>query len=290
MLKKIDIENIEFCLEEILNPECVNLSELSWVEPVGLAAISIALSHSNSKIIQPENRNVSRYLEVMQVNSASESSINGNNYVPLVHLDRGRSDRISRDLTDKLIQNSSITSNPELKKDLTDYLQYMICEILNNVIDHSNSQITPVVNAQYYPTLNKCQIAIVDNGIGFLESLAHNYPQLNNDSEALLKAIEREVTGARPTIYGSTIRNVGYGLYFISEIIKFTNGYLKIISKKGILTICDGQITSSDLDFGWKGSIVAFELFTNAINHDFQELLNILLVPENDEESIEDIF
>lgn len=290
MITNINFDNIESCIQDILNINVVDLTNLNWIEPVGIAAISIAKTLNDVEIIFPENRNVSKYLEVMRLNQNTANYCEGNTYVPLIDLGRGNSDRIARDIVKKVIQNASLSSDADLQHDLTQYLTYMIVEILNNVIDHSISNVTPVATAQYYPALHKCQIAIVDNGIGFLKSLQHNYPGLVKSSDALLKAIGREVTGARPILYGGTTRNIGYGLYFISEIIKFTGGSLKIISNDGMLKISsDGFTISNDITCAWQGSIVTFNLYTNKLNHDFQELLNIIMVPPGNDE-IEDFF
>lgn len=252
MLTEINLYNIEHCLGEILLPDNIDLSQLNWIEPVGLATVSLAKKLKHCEIIEPERENVNNYLDIMRVESSSEHTYQGNTYVPLINLNRGRSDRIAKSITEKIINYPVFLNDAELKKDLSEYLQYMILELLNNIIDHSTSRITPVANAQVYPSFNKCQIAIVDTGVGFFETLKNNYPSLKNDTEALSVAIKKEITGARQTVYGSTTRNVGYGLFFISEIIKFTNGYLKIISNDGMLIIKNGEIkTALLISPGW---------------------------------------
>lgn len=289
MLYKITLNNIEYCLDEIIGNSNIDLSGLDWIEPIGLAAISLASKINQYEIVMPEKQSMCSYLDVMRMSSTSEHVSKGNTYVPLIDLRRGKSDKIAEKLTESILNNQpAFVQDEDLKKDFTDYLKYMILEILNNVIDHSQSKNTPVATAQFYPSSRKCQVAIVDSGVGFLSTLKKNYPFIENESEALVEAIQKEVTGAEPFLYGSITKNIGYGLYIISEIIKLTNGFMKIISNDGMLVIRNGNVKKTLLDFGWKGTIVAFELYSDNIVYDFQEISKIVMVP--DDGTIEDVF
>ncbi len=71
----------------------------------------------------------------------------------------------------KDFQNLSSTD----RKDLYDYLYYMIGEVLNNALHHSLSPIGAIIAGQYFPNLKKIQICVVDRGVGFLSNLKRKY-------------------------------------------------------------------------------------------------------------------
>lgn len=120
--------------------------------------------------------------------------------------------------------------------DLGDYLHYLFTEMLNNVPDHSNSQIGGFAMAQYYPTYKKIQFAISDRGIGFLENVKRKDTNAKTEAEAIKRAIEKGFTATAPQVYNQE-KNSGFGLYAMSNIIKEIGGTFVIISNNIICCI-----------------------------------------------------
>ncbi len=125
---------------------------------------------------------------------------------------------------------------------LFESLRYSIREVLRNVAEHSESKVVRYC-AQYWPTKNKVQIAIIDNGIGIASSLANNpYLDIPSDADALKLATMPGISGKM--FKGVKIRqkdgwhNSGYGLYMLyrmcrqagSLLMTSNNATLEVIS------------------------------------------------------------
>lgn len=115
-------------------------------------------------------------------------------------------------------------------------VQYVLSEMIRNVLEHSDSVDGAVVCAQYYtgeasrkgaPTRRYVSVGIADTGRGVQASLLHNYPGLVDDEDALLHAIQPGVTGAVPGLYG-TSNNAGAGLFFTRRLAESSDGYFAI--------------------------------------------------------------
>jgi len=79
-------------------------------------------------------------------------------------------------------------------------------------------------------------------------------------------------------MYGSAYKNIGVGLYFVSEIIKRTGNIMKIISNDAILTISEGKMKISKNTSNWHGSLVSFELSNKSIEFDFEVMKKMLIM------------
>ena len=113
-------------------------------------------------------------------------------------------------------------------------LQYVIFEALRNAMEHSEDDYVRICGQGWGSGHNsRAEIAILDEGIGVLESLLGNqlYDELISEEEALEKAVEEGVSGnfisrrknARDT------ENSGYGLYMLKRICK-ESGYFLLVS------------------------------------------------------------
>jgi anti-sigma regulatory factor (Ser/Thr protein kinase) len=105
-------------------------------------------------------------------------------------------------------------------------IQYVMSEMVRNVLEHSRAPAGAVVAAQYYrgergerPYVS---IGVADAGIGIRQSLAGNYPT-ESDGEALLTAIRPGTTGAL-----HRAENAGAGLFFTRGLSTATNGYFAV--------------------------------------------------------------
>ncbi len=217
--------------------------------------------------------------------------------------------KISRDLqhisfqTKELIEYLKLYLNDE---ETGKYIAFILQELVSNIFDHSGSLIGAIINGQVYPnrkignTTGYVQLTVLDTGVGFKETLSRNY-SLNNEIEAINKAIERNVTGAtKEGIYG-TINNVGFGLYAIKEFIKYLRGRMIIVSNNGLVQFTgtgkeNPTITTipKQLNFGWKGSIVIIEVPMDTLQYyEFDVLMELIRKDDTNDfelENFEDLF
>jgi len=153
------------------------------------------------------------------------------NHLPLEHFDdrTNNTDEINSILTQKILDNAKNLS-PEEKEDLSEYLEYMISEMMGNVISHAQSIHGGFVTAQYYPKEKKVQVVIIDGGVGFLSTLSKQF-DVKNEGEAIQKALEKEITGSNKySAYNNAPEHAGLGLFFLSSILEATQGKFTIIS------------------------------------------------------------
>jgi hypothetical protein len=111
-----------------------------------------------------------------------------------------------------------------------DVVQYSLREIIRNVFEHSASKIC-MYCAQYWPSNNRVQIAIVDEGSGIFPSLAFN-PKFKHLTErqsvhyALLPGVSGNFRDLQHSENDSIWRNSGYGLYMTSRLSRKTGEFL----------------------------------------------------------------
>jgi len=214
-----------------------------------------------------------------------KGSLSSNNtYTPFISFNN-EIDVIADNITNKIINNATNLSDDE-KDDLSKYLKYLIREMMSNVVSHSQSSIGGFITAQYYPTKKKVQVIIIDNGIGLQASLAQKYT-LDNEADAIQKAMEKNVTGSNPfATYNNVQKHAGLGLFFLSKIIENTQGNLLIVSNSTIYK--SNHNTFTELNTGFKGTLIAFEIFEDNLEYEFMQLFNI--IKSEDEEDEEDAF
>lgn len=105
-----------------------------------------------------------------------------------------------------------------------DTLTYSVREMIRNVVEHSEANQFGIC-AQYWPTKNRVEVAILDRGIGLRASLQKN-PHLDASDDkrainyALMPAVSgKAFKGARQKQRGHWA-NSGFGLYMTSRICR----------------------------------------------------------------------
>ena len=118
---------------------------------------------------------------------------------------------------------------------ITETLTYAVREIMRNVVEHGQASHIWYA-AQYWPTKNKVEVSILDEGVGLLPSLSRN-PRLHVDSnqKAIILALQPGVSGIpkekRRRSDGGWV-NSGYGLFMTSSLCQ----------AGGDFTICNGAL------------------------------------------------
>lgn len=118
-------------------------------------------------------------------------------------------------------------------------LSYSVRELIRNVVEHSKARKFGIC-AQYWPTKNKVEVAILDRGIGLRESLSNN-PHLDASDDkrainyALMPAVSgKAFKGARQKQKGHWA-NSGFGLYMTSRICRNGGNFFVATGNTGML-------------------------------------------------------
>ena len=263
----------------------IDISKYTFIEPIGFTILKSLSLDENTEIINiGKTRN---YMNTLFYNSYQRSK----SYIPIEVVKTNLLEKATNRITDKIMESFQSLEYKDWI-DLKGYVHYMIGEVLTNAIYHSLSPIGAVVSGQAFPNYKKVQICVVDRGIGFKRNLEKRY-DVKSEEDAIELALKNGITSP-PNLtnpYFSSINHAGYGLYVSKEIIKNTNGELKIISNDGAIHLDkDGKLKKYSLtNSSWKGVIVAFEFYEEAINHSLNEFMNIYVYQDKKEDE-EDFF
>jgi hypothetical protein len=276
-MSRVTIDNIEVALPHL---DTINsyANRLSWVEPVFITAVKA------NKVMNGDNSiTYNSYIDNMLQNNFNEFKT----YSPIenIHTRGENIETTANHIASIMLKNYDYLPEED-KKDLKEYMFYLFSEMMNNVVDHSNSPIGGYTMAQYYPTYKKIQFSIADKGIGFLENVKYK-EQVKDEVEAIEKALEKGFTANKfNQVYGSAYKNAGYGLYAMSEIIRQVGGKFVIISNNGLYryNALSDVIERKILNNSFNGSLVAFEFAEENINLSMQEMINYLLQDEEEED------
>ena len=111
-------------------------------------------------------------------------------------------------------------------RDFLPAMEWCVNEVIDNVRVHSETATPGAVCAQYYPNLQRLDVAIVDQGRGIKDSLSERL-DLATDVEAIERALERGMT-RNPKI------GQGNGLAGTRDIVTLNNGCLHIWTGEGL--------------------------------------------------------
>ncbi len=279
----IRFSNIEDLLKQLKAAKHIHIQDLGWIDPIGIAILKqykVSYPEANVKTSGKSFSYVAQLLETTYSPMQHHLSV--------IHFDNKTNniDELKSILTHKIIGYAENLSLEE-KKDLSGYLEYMISEMMGNVISHAKSIHGGFVTAQYYPKEKKVQVVIIDGGVGFLSTLSKHF-DVKNEGEAIQKALEKEVTGSNKfSPYNNAPKHAGLGLFFLSNILEVTQGNLTIISNDTVFKYPENTINI--LATAFKGSVIAFEIYIDNIDNDFMTVFQRIGYAEEVEDD-EDIF
>lgn len=150
--------------------------------------------------------------------------------------------------------------------DLVDTLTFAIREIFRNVVEHSESEVIEYC-AQYWPTKNLVEVAVLDTGTGIKKGLSSNpYLTINDERDALHLALLPGVSGK---MYKGVKKrkhdewqNSGFGLYMTSRICR--NGGSFFIASNDKSIFLDNQ-NKTDMECNYKGTALRLRIDTSRI-------------------------
>ena len=149
-----------------------------------------------------------------------------------------------------------------------DTLAYSMRELMRNVVEHSGSEKLAYC-AQYWPTKNRVELAIIDRGVGLLEALSPN-PHINpsTDKEAINYALMPAISGK--AFKGARKQrgpwaNSGFGLYMTSRICR-NGGTFLIASGETAMLLTDKSDGKRYYNCNFQGTAIRMIIKTDKVN------------------------
>jgi len=196
------------------------------------------------------------YLPVTRWNLSDIKQEAQNNWEPVQEVIERRSEELATKLTQQKSGN------------LVETLTYSLREILRNVVEHSNSY-TLWYCAQYWPSYQKAEIAILDSGIGIKESLKGNpFLSINTHADAIQQALLPGISGkyfkGRRINKNDPWHNSGFGLYMTSRLCRNGGEFFICSGNHGILLNEYGK-KHFELNHYFQGTAVKMVLSINKL-------------------------
>ncbi|MEP0071772.1 MAG: hypothetical protein ABJE79_03645 [Marinomonas sp.] len=203
----------------------------------------------------------STYLPLTILNVSDLQQEAADSYDHVGNIIEAKSEQIAKILTR---QNSG---------DLVDTLTFSIREILRNVVEHSESEIIEYC-AQYWPTKNLVELAVLDTGNGIMHGLSTNpFLNISNERDALHLAMLPGVSGK---MYKGVKKrkhdewqNSGFGLYMTSRICRNGGDFFIVSNDKSIFL---DRTSKNDLECKYKGTALRLRIDTSKISS-YSEML-----------------
>lgn len=307
-------------LNNIINPDkmCFDFSQVNWVEPFGMLYAGMIIKKYFKKnpygiysIKCDENLNATTYAEHMgffkfiseNINlGKSPGEANGNcNYMPITKINfqeefqeftsNGYFLDMGEIIENKSKELSKIISQGNVELEIV--LSYCLREMIRNISEHSEAN-DAWVCGQYWPTKEKAEIGIVDEGIGLKKSLSKNSfhrEYILDDKDAIQFAVKPGISRAfSPRLKNNSDdvwSNSGFGLYMNSTLCKELGGKFYLSSGKKCLIIDKNSTNFYDTEY--QGVAIGLELPTNIV--EAKEIIrNISIEGENEAKKIRNTF
>ncbi|HOW60101.1 MAG TPA: ATP-binding protein [Candidatus Omnitrophota bacterium] len=188
-------------------------------------------------------------------------------FVPITEVHKmEETDSVAQRIVSVIFSKSKVSGETQVK--------YALSELMDNALQHAESPIGCVVQAQLYRT-NSVEGVILDCGMGVRKHLQGNrtiVSELTSDEKALQKALEPHVSGTHnrkrdPEKREGGYHNAGLGLPVCCELMKRSGGFLQLISGKSCLTV-DREGCRHTAIAGWPGTFITFRI-------NYQNIANI---------------
>lgn len=236
-----------------------------------------------------------RFYKAIGINRGRELSENyGNsNYLPItkLYIDDLRDDgiknleRIQEVIVRKSKLMASVLSrgNDSFKK----WLTYVLTEIMRNIPEHSQAKEIWYC-AQYWPSHDLVELAILDEGIGIRNSLLSNYAYdelVPDDYEALKMAlspgISRTYAPGSENLSNDEWKNSGYGLYMVSRLCEKLGGSFIIASGDSAIRLKSDKARIVQHQCHIEGTAIQIRIKPSQINNYEEVAKQILNEGEN---------
>lgn len=270
-----------------------NARALKWVEPFGMLRVVCAIRdfvqkyHPQTTFTMQCDTSTNAYgyaafmgfFQACNVPVGNEPGGNpGETYLPitfrkitdLLHSafhDGERIESISYDLARQLLRETNGYTHS--------VVAYCFREMIRNVVEHSEAEEIGYC-AQYWPTKQKVEIAIVDTGIGLRASLQGNpHLRIHTDDDALKFALFPGVSGkayqGMQSRSEAPWQNSGYGLYMNYRLCNEGGDFFVCSGKKGLYRTVDAS-DNEYVSTHFQGTILRLRMRTGQLSN-YHELL-----------------
>lgn len=141
----------------------------------------------------------------------------------------------------------------------------MLSELLYNTLEHGiaffedggswNKRLPSLIQYTWYVKRDEIQFIVGDVGMGIKQHLSQTYPELEDDEQALRKAIQPQVSGTFGKSDPYTNKNnAGMGLFLSTNIVRRLRADMHIVSGNAVLHVSPADITTRHLDYAWPGT------------------------------------
>ena len=210
----------------------VNFDSIQFFYPDGMApfiATTLCLINEGLSIgfTEPQNYKLSQYWESSGwydgIKNTGQILPARSTYVPLTPI------LTSEDIHDFLAKAREVLATTEVfPEGILTAFEWAFYEISDNVLLHSNSSEPAWLQMTSYRDKQRVEFVVVDTGIGIRESLSESIPDLESDLQAVVLAVEKEITRNRDIGQGN-------GLSGTLKIASNANGWMNLHSGRGQL-------------------------------------------------------
>lgn len=260
----------EFNLHNILAEMDVNLSkmqehrgykqiglniEADWVTPIHLCALAALANNICIDIDCMCKRSVSSYLKRISFPTGTRSVTGSRGTIlPLTRLSSKKDDDVLGRYEDRILGRVDSRHRSNFRNSL----KYMTSELVTNVREHSHVEDYWLL-AQHWPKTDTCEIAIADNGVGYLESYRGTSYEVETHHEAIQNALE-----------GNSSKDwIERGAGVPSTVRIFTEGYggtVVVMTGDALRIIYGGKSERYRLRSYWPGSLIGLRFDVSNVN------------------------
>jgi len=243
------IDNLEELENAVLSGDkYVELQEVNFITPLSILPLAIYSCQNNIFINCTEiSYSINNYLETICFpQGLTELPTQQKRYLPITRLPPVEENAVLGRYEDSIL---SQTAECDCITSFRNSLKHLTSELVNNVNEHAKIDHYWLL-AQYYKNNNTCEIVLADCGIGYRESYVNTEFEVDNDTDAIINALEGKSSKKKP-------KERGYGIPTIENL--FVNGYggkLVIISGNSGIYYKKDERTKFDLKSYWQGSLV----------------------------------
>lgn len=213
----------------------LDLSHVTFAFPTGMAPLVATIQSLTNKgwhfdVVPPNDSRLDDYFETVGwwpgIRAEQAPPLRrGKTYVPLTAYD-------SHEELNPLIKQIThhLAASTVWQEGVLDTIGWVLNEIADNVLLHAGRGTRGWIQMSELPKKSRLEIVVVDCGIGVTESLREAIPGLQDDREALQKAIQQGVT--RNLEVGQ-----GNGLAGSVRLATAANGWANLHSGQGMLRV-----------------------------------------------------
>jgi hypothetical protein len=240
-----------------------DLSGMQWVEPFAMLHVASAVAQKIAdcpNLIIEASGHTNGYARFMgffrELGIPGETGAappeNHENYLPIqtLNLREVRADAARRDLAPgQIIERHTRSIARTLARQnygpLWETIQYALREIIRNAAEHSKCDYV-LYCGQFWPTRNKVEVAILDEGIGIARSLQKNPLVKGRDELDILRlSLKPGISGVyyegAQLDEGNVWANSGFGLYVVSELCRRGGSFTVLSGGSGLCVSSAGE-------------------------------------------------